>query len=80
MEDKDLSRDLNYVLGQIVERLNTNDIVHQELKTALVHIDTKLDLCVIDQAVLKTKASMWGAIMGIVASVCTAVFIKLFIK
>ncbi len=63
-----MNGDIQYQLGKINARLDTNDQVHYEIKTLLEKMDGKLDTACGDMIALKTKAKIWGAIAGFIAS------------
>ena len=64
---------LDYLLGQINGKLENHDKVFNELKDLCEKMETKLDIISGDMLVIKTKAKIWGAITGFLASVSVTV-------
>lgn len=63
-----MDQDLNFLLGKMVARLDNNDEDHREIKKILKEVkDCTADMGK-DITALKTKASVWGAVMGFIVS------------
>lgn len=63
---------LEYRLGRIDQGLKQNDKVHDEMLAVLNKISCDLDIfkmkSIEDVALIRGKASTWGAIMGFIVS------------
>ena len=63
---------LDYKIGRIDESLKQNDKAHGAMLTVLNKISSDLDVfkmkSIEDVALIRGKASVWGAIMGFIVS------------
>lgn len=68
-----MDQDLNFLLGKMVARLDNNDEDHQEIKKILKEVKDCTTCMGNDITALKTKASIWGAVMGFIVSTIVVV-------
>ena len=57
----------DFLLGQIVARLDANDNTHEEIKVLIAGVAKVQAQCNVEVATLKEKARNWGSLAGFVA-------------
>ena len=61
-----MEKDLNFLLGQIVTRLDNNDYDHAEIKGLLKDVTKFQIVCNEKIIALETRAKVWGGIAGVI--------------